>query len=788
MTERGMIRYNDEESDNGFFIFAFCLLFGSGFVVGGGVVLPIQKGFMSFNQRFKKWTAVLSAFFFLSAQPVWAAPVLSEEYLSEEEPQGFVGAEQAEQSFQNQLNEVQSVDQAFNGPTNLTSSEEVSSEPSILVKFQQTGETTTDEVSDLALLATTPTPLPQAEPVAMEMSEPEEEQPVTLETASEESDEPQPVAMAETEEETDQVLTNNNEESASTAVIEFAAAEAETSDSQTSSSDSNLTVENLVSEEPVLLASLSVMSAPSVMPEAEATEEVLSDAVAKSVSQQTESAVATELAALMGVSSVGTAASSSSSVGVAESSIMGALPEGSSTSQSFLQEDPVIASVPFSPVLFDATIDPTKLFGSTGGFSRVGKILDAFKQFISDLTAAPNGQTVPNGFGEAFETLKDADEIFALISFILATYFDIDIEPGALGEILLNGTTEKGVQLFKSAGILFGVFIATAFFLFGDKISLSDFEEGSYSVSIPLFFPDYVSIAFAEAFFDTTGLSVAEKKELGRSLFVSSFSELATIFVEAQVSNGGFIFNPGKMSDIKAFFADEKRFLKFSSESFKVSVTFIEAEIHESLGEGLPAVLTIQFSEEFLNTLIKTAKETIRANLGEILKFLRGFGQITGVGPNAPFFYMAGLFTVNLGKGVTEGVAAGNATSLNMLFDLLFSFLQLFAVPLSDQIPNGDTMSLNSDNPYYKNVINAMFSNSLESFKEIDQRRKDYQTLINKIQPVTVTTAAPITPTVTEVKDPSQKKIEQFKKERATEYREGSFQKQQRQQRQRAVK
>ncbi len=701
---------------------------------------------MKFKDGFKKGTAILSAFFFLSAQPVWANPFLPQELEDDDTQSGFVDAERAEESRQRQEREVDQMRDIFDD-----SNDDPEPSGSILSKFQDTDEQTKDGLeqaakesedlaqdsklsqadteSDVALLGNTPTPLPQVDPVETEEAEDRDGKEEAKQTESDEETGSQAVAAAEIETPSEQ----SNEET-ETVALKVLAADSSASESDTSSEgpDSTVTVESFMAdEEPVVLAALSVA------PPAPIASEVLGaevDSAAREVSQARSDAVATELAALMPGVQVG--AVSAQSEAVAVSAMEGNLPQGASVPapQPFLQEDPPALLIPIAP------IDGSDLFNpgedGTGGVSRVGTVFDAFKTFFQDLNTG-NGQAIGNGVSDSAETFS---EFVDFIAFIYSTFFNIDINPGELKELLLNGTTEAGVQLFGSETVFLNALIVSAFFLQTSDFFPSTGREGvdlgglrgdnadAFSFSIPFILPDYVVTALGQAIDPNASASAANA--LGLNALNSRFAELFSLTLSLQPGNGFFIVDPNNLSNVQAFMSDSPLDFDQNVNGF-ISVNFIsagDAEFDPTLlnliqangnQTGLAGFFKITIDKATLDFIGDLMVNAFLANLGPALDFYDRLGFPTGVGPNAPFIFMPGLFTLTGGVNQGfQGAQSGLAFAvLQMLFSTGLSFLTLFG--MAPPIPNISTMDINGTSRFAETEENAQ-----ESFEGIEERAK----------------------------------------------------------------
>lgn len=694
---------------------------------------------------FKRWTAIVTAFFLLSAQPLWANPLMGEEFGDDDDNGGFVSAEQAKQLHAIQQNEVDTMDEIFNEPTSNNEDQQ-----SVFNKFQDNDETveenladpeddSTDSASDLALLSNEPTPLPEIEPVQTDSEEEEGGAETAQETTdSEESDQPQAVASAETNE-PQGFSSDETEEAIQSVALQLVAAETDSgasSQSSPESPDSNLTVENLLSDEPVLLAGLSVVAVPEA-PQPVLDEAVVEEVAAQAVSQS-QSAVATELATLMGMNSVGASVSSGQTPGIAESSLMGGLPQASSAPVG-LQEDPPAILFPGGAIdssisIFDAGDD------GTGGVSRVGSVFDAFKQFFQDLNTG-NGQAIGNGLNDSLETFSEFTD---LLAFIYSTFFGIQVSSGELRDLFLNGTSNQGVQLFGSENVFLNALIISAFFLQTSSFFPQNGREGvdldafrgnnpdAFTFNIPFVFPDYLLTALGHAISNST-ITDEQANTLGMAGLNEMFSDLFTITLSLQPGNGFFIVDPNNLSNAQAFM--NKNPLDFDENVDRlIEVNFISADqaefdptlqalMRNQAGKetGLAGFFRVTIDKETLNFIGDLMVNAFLANLGPAIDFLDSLGFSSAAGPNTPFIFTPGLFTIRGGVNQEfQGAKSGLALAvLQVLFGTGFSFLTLFG--MQPPIPDISTLGIFEGSDKFSETE----KNAQASFEEIKKRKAE---------------------------------------------------------------
>lgn len=488
-------------------------------------------------KKLEKAVSLVTVFCFIFTQPLYAISLEEENLTQEEQNQaGFVDATQAEESYQNQLNEVERM-QAQLEESQLSDG----AQDSILTKFQNTdgqtaatlAETQTDlnqvsqelatqklnsqvdlamlkmdlapEISPIFVEPLPVAPIPVPTPVSEEDSQPTQ----TEETLLSEQEKIQAVPLAELGFSGTQVIVETSETQTPVLVAEETTSTASTSENTTNSQLAAASVEGWI-EEPVSLAGMTDGSTDSTYL-GEGSGELAQ--VSAPVGTSTDSPVAMELASLMNVD---TAVSSSSPapMDVESYSLMGALtPQmevSGQASNTTLQDPPIVIIplpapfVPFTPGnLFpdDFELDPTEEeTDQVGGISLFGDILEAIRTMIfADANLAPNGKVIGDGVNDAVTLLTE----FMVMFF---KFFGFSFTAGELRNLILRGTTEDGMELFGiSAGdappivpllLLFSSFVLATSVFFPqtgreglDVDDIRSRKADAFKISLPIIIP-----------------------------------------------------------------------------------------------------------------------------------------------------------------------------------------------------------------------------------------------------------------------------------------------------------
>lgn len=739
-------------------------------------------------RNLNKVFSILTAWFFLSAQPLYANPFVPQEFEDDDQQTGFVDAERAEEGRQRQLNEVSRMENTLQDGF-------PDDEPnSVLTKFQKTDQQTEDQLAenaasesalsdefaaekadsenDVALLGLNPVAAPDV-PATVPLEEAsEEESNDTVELVEGESEEEglKPVAKAETkEEETEPGLKQIQiEETVETNLTPVELADTADSGSSSEGQEKVSTgdpLENL-DENPILLAGLSVVAVPDPLPE-EPLE--LGDSVESTlpVTGKSESAVATELAALMGISSNGTAISSSSpSMSIEGSSMMGALPQSVSAPQepaeqeAAAQDPPIVLlpipqpTIPFIPGTLGPEGTDTAADDYVGGLSLFGDLLEAIRGIIfADNNLAPDGTVIGDGVN---------DKVTLLSSFMVMffQFFGLNFDVETLSNLILRGTTEDGVDLFGIGGdepivpvmMLFSSFVlATSLFFPQSSATGLDIDgirgtnPNAFKIMLPIIIPESLLLSLGqfsdpnkESMDPDEKLTDEEALALGRLLMSAGIRNALGITLSVATPNDGKpvkIFNPEDLDNLGEIASDKTLDLTLPEDAiqflFSSDLAPGEATGNETLmallqamnedgvisQTGLFGIMTIDLSS-IANLIGDYITEVFTDDLGAALDYYRSIGFETGVNGPPPALPLL----LKIGFGFRPGAGGDPSVFSNPLFFPLTLALPLIFTLSRPPIP--DISNPDDENAFNKNINDVFYSNAQESFEDQEEARE----------------------------------------------------------------
>lgn len=690
--------------------------------------------------------------FFLAAQPSFAAqPSAIQELKDDESSQGFIDADQAQQAHQRQLNEVDRMQSIFeDGDPNNSESQ------SVLSKFQNSEEE--DLNNDVAL---SPTPIaetgdPNLALADSEDANEEEENPDGIEELASNNEEegPQPVAKAEVNEQ-DSTTTNNEETNNALALAPLSAETTNTDNSsesqQSGSSDSFTTQE----EETELLAGLSVVAIPDPLPEqpleVDSVEEIAVSVV------QSDSAVATELVALMGMNSVGAAVGGATPTpyGMDGASMMGALPENYSAptttiqteSQVVVEEDPPIVELPIPPptnVFIPGTLFPQDFdFDQNdqdivGGVALFGSLLEAIRSMIfADANLGPNGLPIGDG-------INDSVTLLSAFMVMFFQFFGLNFSVNQLRDLILRGSTASMVDLFGIAEpgeeplvpvtLLFSAFLLATSLFFplstATGVDVNDVRSrkpGAYTITLPLFISEDLLISLGK-FTDPSITDDGDAAALGRTVISSGIGNVLGITLSIMGSTDGEqvkIIDPNNPNEVFGIKSDKTLTLELPPGAIQF-VFFGEGAPEGVLGNEslLPFLQALDGSQiglfgffiidlgSIVNAIGSFITEVFTDNLGAVLKYYESIGSTTGISGPPPFMPLL----LKLGFGFQEGAAFDDSKFFNPFFFPLTLALPLIFSLTFPPIPNIENPF--DDNAFNKNIYDVFYSNAQDSFED----------------------------------------------------------------------